>query len=90
MSRSTCTPVPAVDPGRDADVPLLCDRTDKVQKRASNVLKLAQENAKLQEELRAMNARLEAAEKKQAELRRLEALQAGRQEGQAAKRATAA
>ena len=54
------------------------------------MLKLAQENAKLQEELRAMNARLEAAEKKQAELRRLEALQAGRQEGQAAKRATAA
>ncbi|KAI0690569.1 hypothetical protein BC835DRAFT_171706 [Cytidiella melzeri] len=47
--------------------------TAKVQKRASNVLKLAQENAKLQEELKAMNARLEAAERKQAELRRLEA-----------------
>ncbi|KAI0093916.1 hypothetical protein BDY19DRAFT_902619 [Irpex rosettiformis] len=58
--------------------------TDKVQKRASNVLKLAQENAKLQEELKAMNARLEAAEKKQAELRRLEA-----QAGQAANRAAA-
>ncbi|KAI0341580.1 hypothetical protein BDW22DRAFT_1358401 [Trametopsis cervina] len=47
--------------------------TEKVNKRASNVLKLAQENAKLQEELKAMNARLEAAERRQAELRRLEA-----------------
>ncbi|KIP09609.1 hypothetical protein PHLGIDRAFT_126195 [Phlebiopsis gigantea 11061_1 CR5-6] len=41
----------------------------RVNKRASNVLKLAQENEKLQEELRAMNARLEAAERKQQELR---------------------
>ncbi|KAI0818791.1 hypothetical protein BC629DRAFT_1435613 [Irpex lacteus] len=62
--------------------------TDKVQKRASNVMKLAQENAKLQEELKAMNARLEAAERKQAELRRLEA-QAGKQAGQSVKTAAA-
>ncbi|KAJ3486608.1 hypothetical protein NLI96_g4136 [Meripilus lineatus] len=40
----------------------------KVQKRASNVLKLSQENEKLQEELRAMTERLEAAERKQREL----------------------
>jgi hypothetical protein len=49
-----------------------------VQKRASNVLKLTQENAKLQEELKAMNARLEAAERKQAELRRMEAQAGGK------------
>ena len=46
----------------------LC-RLDKVQKRASNVLKLAQENEKLKEELRAMNERIEAAERRQKELR---------------------
>ncbi|OSX65281.1 hypothetical protein POSPLADRAFT_1178960 [Postia placenta MAD-698-R-SB12] len=40
----------------------------KVQKRASNVLKLTQENEKLQAELRAMTERLEAAERKQREL----------------------
>ena len=39
-----------------------------LQKRASNVLKLTQENEKLQAELRAMTARLEAAERKQQEL----------------------
>ncbi|KZT67785.1 hypothetical protein DAEQUDRAFT_766937 [Daedalea quercina L-15889] len=39
-----------------------------VQKRASNVLKLTQENEKLQAELRAMTARLEAAERRQQEL----------------------
>jgi len=39
-----------------------------VQKRASNVMKLAQENERLQAELRAMTARLEAAERKQQEL----------------------
>ena len=44
-------------------------RVERVNKRASNVLKLAQENEKLQEELRAMNARLEAAERRQKELR---------------------
>ncbi|EGN95355.1 hypothetical protein SERLA73DRAFT_186266 [Serpula lacrymans var. lacrymans S7.3] len=41
---------------------------EKVQKRASNVFKLTQENEKLKEELRAMTARLEAAERKRAEL----------------------
>lgn len=44
-----------------------------MSKRASNVLKLAQENEKLKEELRAMNERLEAAERKQQELRQREA-----------------
>lgn len=48
-------------------------RLDKVQKRASNVLKLAQENEKLMQELAAMNARIEAAERKQRELRQREA-----------------
>ena len=41
----------------------------KVQKRASNVLKLSQENEKLKAELRALSERLEAAERKQQELR---------------------
>ncbi|KAI6118800.1 hypothetical protein EV401DRAFT_1862531 [Pisolithus croceorrhizus] len=41
---------------------------ETVQKRASNVLKLTQENEKLKEELRAMTARLEAAERKRREL----------------------
>ena len=50
----------------DANVP---NRVQRVHKRASNVLKLSQENAKLNEELRAMNARLEAAERKQQELK---------------------
>ena len=54
----------------------LC-RLDKVQKRASNVLKLAQENEKLKEELRAMNARIEAAERRQQELRQREAAEDG-------------
>ena len=40
----------------------------KVQKRASNVLKLSQENESLKEQLRAMTERLEAAERKQREL----------------------
>ncbi|KAG1768388.1 hypothetical protein EDD22DRAFT_772280, partial [Suillus occidentalis] len=43
-------------------------RAEKVQKRASNVMKLTQENEKLKEELRAMTARLEAAERKRQEL----------------------
>jgi hypothetical protein len=37
-------------------------RFEKVQKRASNVLKLSLEHKKLEEELRAMNERLKAAE----------------------------
>lgn len=43
---------------------------EKVQKRASNVLKLTQEHEKLKEELRAMTERLEAAERKRRELER--------------------
>ncbi|KIY69980.1 hypothetical protein CYLTODRAFT_488461 [Cylindrobasidium torrendii FP15055 ss-10] len=38
--------------------------TDKVNKRASNVQKLAEENEKLKEELRAMSDRLEQAERR--------------------------
>ncbi|KZT26253.1 hypothetical protein NEOLEDRAFT_1063236 [Neolentinus lepideus HHB14362 ss-1] len=41
---------------------------ERVQKRASNVLKLAQENEKLNAELKAMTERLEAAERKRKEL----------------------
>ncbi|KAG1877925.1 hypothetical protein DFJ58DRAFT_753251 [Suillus subalutaceus] len=43
-------------------------QAEKVQKRASNVMKLTQENEKLKEELRAMTTRLEAAERKRQEL----------------------
>lgn len=39
-----------------------------MQKRASNVLKLAEENEKLKAELKAMTDRLEAAERRRAEL----------------------
>jgi outer membrane murein-binding lipoprotein Lpp len=55
--------------GIEIDGTFLRYRFDKVQKRASNVLKLAQENEKLKEELRAMNERIEAAERRQQELR---------------------
>ncbi|KAG9318713.1 hypothetical protein JVU11DRAFT_809 [Chiua virens] len=41
---------------------------ERVQKRASNVLKLTQENEKLKEELKAMSARLEAAERRRQEI----------------------
>ncbi|OCH94946.1 hypothetical protein OBBRIDRAFT_788683 [Obba rivulosa] len=40
-----------------------------VHKRASNVMKLSEENEKLKEELRMLTERLEAAERKQQELR---------------------
>lgn len=43
-------------------------RTEKVQKRASNVMKLTQEHEKLKAELKAMSDRLEAAEKRRQEL----------------------
>ena len=46
----------------------LSGATETVHKRASNVLKLAQENEKLKAELRAMSERIEAAERKQREL----------------------
>ncbi|KIY50863.1 hypothetical protein FISHEDRAFT_71177 [Fistulina hepatica ATCC 64428] len=42
--------------------------TSKLQKRASNVLKLAEENEKLVAELKAMTDRLKAAERRRAEL----------------------
>ncbi|KIJ69244.1 hypothetical protein HYDPIDRAFT_105845 [Hydnomerulius pinastri MD-312] len=48
---------------------------EKVQKRASNVLKLSQENEKLKEELRAMTARLEAAERRRQEIANRQKLQ---------------
>ncbi|TEB08933.1 hypothetical protein FA13DRAFT_1653864, partial [Coprinellus micaceus] len=41
----------------------------KLHKRASSVLKLTQENEKLRAELKAMTERLEAAERRKAELR---------------------
>ncbi|KAK0197167.1 hypothetical protein F5146DRAFT_32069 [Armillaria mellea] len=41
---------------------------EKVKKRASNVQKLAEENEKLKAELKAMTDRLEAAERKRAQL----------------------
>ncbi|KAL1743934.1 hypothetical protein HDZ31DRAFT_83043 [Schizophyllum fasciatum] len=44
------------------------EETDRVSKRASNVLKLAEENDKLNEQLKAMTERLEAAERRRAEL----------------------
>ncbi|KAJ7632566.1 hypothetical protein FB45DRAFT_912779 [Roridomyces roridus] len=42
--------------------------TDKVKKRASNVLKLSQENEKLAAQLKLMSERLEAAERRRKEL----------------------
>ncbi|KAJ7685132.1 hypothetical protein DFH06DRAFT_1157550 [Mycena polygramma] len=44
--------------------------SEKVKKRASNVLKLSQENEKLKAELKAMTDRLEAAEKRREQLAR--------------------
>ncbi|KAF8894522.1 hypothetical protein BD779DRAFT_1501587 [Infundibulicybe gibba] len=41
---------------------------EKVQKRASNIMKLSQENEKLNAELKAMTDRLEAAERRREEL----------------------
>lgn len=43
-------------------------REEKVNKRASNVMKLAQENEKLQVELKAMAERLDAMERRRAQL----------------------
>ncbi|KAH9484333.1 hypothetical protein JR316_0003814 [Psilocybe cubensis] len=47
-------------------------KVEKVQKRQSNVLKLAEENEKLKAELKAMTDRLEAAERRKKELISLE------------------
>nr|GAT58732.1 predicted protein [Mycena chlorophos] len=46
--------------------------TEKVQKRASSVMKLTQENEKLKAELKAMTDRLEAAERRRLALARKE------------------
>ncbi|KAI0831347.1 hypothetical protein BC628DRAFT_1415864 [Trametes gibbosa] len=50
---------------------------DKVQKRASNVMRLTEQNEKLKAELRAMTERLEAAERRQQELARAQAQRGG-------------
>lgn len=47
---------------RTAETIELSHRSEKVKKRASNVLKLSLERQKLEEELRIMNERLKAAE----------------------------
>lgn len=43
-------------------------REDRVKKRASNILKLTEENQKLAAELKAISDRLEAAERRRREL----------------------
>jgi len=43
-------------------------REEKVQKRASNVLKLTEKNEKLKAELKAMTDRIEAAERRKIQL----------------------
>ncbi len=55
----------------------LPNRMDKVQKRASNVMRLAEQNEKLKAELRAMTERLEAAERRQRELAQAQAQKSG-------------
>jgi len=71
-------PAPDLDLSLDFDLDSIIGSADKtanpevakVQKRASNVLKLAQENEKLKAELKAMSDRLEAAERRREELAR--------------------
>lgn len=63
-------PVPNLDLDLDLTTILGSETVEKVQKRASNVLKLSQENEKLKAELRAMTDRLEAAERRREELAR--------------------
>lgn len=53
--------------------------TERMHKRASNVLKLTQENEKLKEELKAMTARLEAAERRREEIANRQLQQAQQQ-----------
>jgi len=75
------TPSPSLPeiPAADLDLTLSFDsilgtnksaepHVERVQKRASSVLKLTQENEKLKEELKAMTARLEAAERRRQEI----------------------
>ncbi|THH13436.1 hypothetical protein EW146_g6782 [Bondarzewia mesenterica] len=74
---SSLPPLPEIPP-TDLDFSLTLESiigpssfvSDKVQKRASNVLKLSEENEKLKAQLRAMSERLEAAERRRAELDR--------------------
>lgn len=74
---SSLPPLPEI-PAPDLDLSLSLESiigqsfptSDKVSKRASNVLKLSEENEKLKQELRAMSERLEAAERRRAELDR--------------------
>ncbi|TFK29879.1 hypothetical protein FA15DRAFT_581177, partial [Coprinopsis marcescibilis] len=65
--------IPSGDLSLDVELTTIAARVggafDKLQKRASNVLKLSEENEKLKAELRAMTARLEAAERRKTELR---------------------
>ncbi|KAJ7709960.1 hypothetical protein B0H17DRAFT_915578, partial [Mycena rosella] len=64
--------IPGADLALDLDSILNASNpeSDKVKKRASNVLKLSQENEKLKAELKAMSDRLEAAEKRREQLAR--------------------
>ncbi|KAJ7156028.1 hypothetical protein C8R43DRAFT_998918 [Mycena crocata] len=72
------SPVLPEIPGADLDLDLNSilsaanpdPESDKVKKRASNVLKLSQENEKLKAELKAMSDRLEAAERRREQLAR--------------------
>ncbi|KAF8654122.1 hypothetical protein AX16_003654 [Volvariella volvacea WC 439] len=71
--------LPAIPSGLDLDLSSIfapsteeSERVEKVKKRASNVLKLSEENEKLKAELKALKDRLEAAERRQEELRRAE------------------
>ncbi|ETW86018.1 hypothetical protein HETIRDRAFT_448940 [Heterobasidion irregulare TC 32-1] len=74
---SSLPPLPEI-PAPDLDLSLSLESiigqsfptSDKVSKRASNVLKLSEENEKLKQELRAMSERLEAAERRRVELDR--------------------
>ncbi|KAF9792165.1 hypothetical protein BJ322DRAFT_1102682 [Thelephora terrestris] len=66
----TTVSLPALDiPSSDLDLDFIIapsepipEQSTKVQKRASNVMKLSLEHKKLEEELRIMNERLKAAE----------------------------
>jgi hypothetical protein len=71
--------IPAADLDLDLNLTLSFDsilgkhasaepHVERVQKRASSVLKLTQENEKLKEELKAMTARIEAAERRRQEI----------------------
>ncbi|KAI0046692.1 hypothetical protein FA95DRAFT_1606667 [Auriscalpium vulgare] len=77
-------PAPEVDASLDLDLDSILGPSnasfEKVQKRASNVLKLSEENDKLKAELRAMTERIEAAERRRADLERRAREAAGQNE----------